>query len=190
MDSIEWNAKTLTEEKPVMVFFEDEGRFGRISREMYCWVKKDMIPSVARQMVREYIYAYSAIAPETGDCFSMIAPFCNTEAMNCFLQQLAHQYSQYRIVLILDKAGWHISKNICRADNLFLMHLPPYSPELNPVEILWREIRSEHFHNKIFTSLDDVEDNLASALALYHNTPDSVRQLAKGYSYFNKIDSG
>jgi hypothetical protein len=78
--------------KPIIVFFEDEGRYGRISREMYCWVKKDMVPSVARQMIREYIYAYSAIAPQTGDCFSMIAPYCNTEAMNCFLQ-LAKGYS-------------------------------------------------------------------------------------------------
>ena len=172
------------------MFFEDEGRFGRISREMYCWVKKDMVPSVARQMIREYIYAYSALAPQTGDCFSMIAPYCNTEAMNCFLQQLAKQYSQYRIVMILDKAGWHISRNIHLPNNLVLMHLPPYSPELNPVELLWREVRRKYFHNKIFNSLDEVEDNLAMALAEYHKMPQAVKKLANGYSYFNKIDGG
>ena len=149
-----------------------------------------MVPSVARQMIREYIYAYSAIAPQTGDCFSMIAPYCNTESMNCFLQQLAIQYSQYRIVLILYKAGWHISRNISLPDNLFLLHLPPYSPELNPVELLWREIRRKYFHNKIFNSLDDVEDNLANALAEYHKKPNAVKQLANGYSFFNKIDGG
>lgn len=176
--------------KPVVVFFEDEGRFGRISREMYCWVKKDMVPSVARQMIREYIYAYSAVAPETGDCFSMIAPYCNTESMNCFLNQLACQYTNYRIVLILDKAGWHISKNIRLPDNLLLWHLPPYSPELNPVELLWREIRRKYFHNKIFHSLDNVEDTLASALAHYHNNFSTVKKLTNGYSFFNKIDGG
>ena len=157
---------------------------------MYCWVKKDMVPSVARQMVREYIYAYSALAPQTGDCFSMIAPYCNTDAMNCFLQQLAVQYSDYRIVLILDKAGWHISRNISMPSNLFLLHLPPYSPELNPVELLWREIRRKYFHNKIFNSLDDVEDTLAVALASYHNNPNTVQKLANGYSFFNNIDGG
>jgi hypothetical protein len=186
--SISWSVEK--EKKPVIVFFEDEGRFGRISREMYCWVKKDMIPSVARQTIREYIYAYSAVAPQTGDCFSMIAPYCNTEAMNCFLQQLAAQYSHYRIVLILDKAGWHISRNIQLPDNLVLMHLPPYSPELNPVELLWREIRRKYFHNKIFNSLDDVEENLIIALADYHNNPNAIMKLAHGYSYFNKIDGG
>jgi hypothetical protein len=60
---------------PVVVFFEDEARFGRISREMRCWVRADMIPSVAKQMIREYIYAYAALSPQTGDCFSMISPF-------------------------------------------------------------------------------------------------------------------
>ena len=188
MAAIPWSVDE--DSKPVIVFFEDEGRYGRISREMYCWVKRDMVPSVARQMIREYIYAYSAIAPQTGDCFSMIAPYCNTEAMNYFLQQLSVQYSQYRIVLILDKAGWHISRNISMPDNLFLLHLPPYSPELNPVELLWREIRKKYFHNRIFNSLDDVEDNLAIALAHYHHNPDSVKKLAKGYSFYNKIDGG
>ena len=174
----------------MVVFFEDEGRFGRISREMYCWVRKDMVPCVARQMVREYIYAYSAIAPQTGDCFSMIAPHCNTEAMNCFLSQLSTQYADYRIVLLLDKAGWHISKNLQLNDNILLLHLPPYSPELNPVELLWREIRRKHFHNKIFNSLDQVEDTLSNALADYHQHPESVKQLSNAFSYFSKIDSG
>src|ERR1039457_5784371 len=104
--------------KPLVVFFEDEGRFGRISREMFCWVKKDMIPTGARQMVREYIYAYSILSPQTGNCYSMISPYCNTEAMNCFLQQIAEQYEQYRIIIILDKAGWHISKSLKLPDNL------------------------------------------------------------------------
>ena len=190
MDSLRWKITESQSRKPLVVFFEDEGRFGRISREMYCWVKKDIIPAVARQMVREYIYAYSAIAPQTGDCFSMIAPCCNTEAMNCFLTQLAKQYAGYRIVLLLDKAGWHISKNIRLADNLQLLHLPPYSPELNPVELLWREIRKKYFHNKIFNSLDEVEDTLSDALLSAHLNPTAVQQLSKGYCYFNNIDGG
>jgi transposase len=142
-----------------------------------------MVPTVARQMVREFIYAYSALAPETGDCYSMIAPCCNTEAMNCFLQQLCAHYSKYRIVLILDKAGWHTSSGLELPANLHLMHLPPYSPELNPVEMLWREIRRKYFHNKIFSTLDEVEEQLSKALADYHLTPEQVKQLAAGFSY-------
>ncbi|MGI8600916.1 MAG: hypothetical protein ACR2KB_16800, partial [Chitinophagaceae bacterium] len=49
-----------------------------------CWVKGKTVPSAAKQMIREYIYAYSALSPQTGDCFSMISPLCNTDAMNEF----------------------------------------------------------------------------------------------------------
>ncbi len=151
---------------------------------MFCWVKKDMVPTVARQMIREYIYAYSALSPQTGDCFSMISPCCNSEAMNRFLKDLAAFYPDYRIIMILDKAGWHISKTLSLPDNLTLMHLPPYSPELNPVELLWREIRAKYFHNKIFNSLDDVEDTLANALAGCHRNPQAIMKLSKGYNTF------
>jgi putative transposase len=166
---------------PVVVFFEDEARFGRISREMACWVKASMVPSVARQMIREYIYAYSALSPQTGDCYSMISPCCNTEAMNEFLQQLSTQYNNYRIILILDKAGWHISQTLKIADNIKLLHLNPYSPEQNPVELLWREIRRKYFHNEIFKSLDEVENKLLQALLEYHQHKKTVQKLAKGF---------
>ncbi len=51
-----------------------------------------MVPSVAKQLFREYIYAYAALSPQTGDCFAVIGPCCNTEAMNQFLQELLNQY--------------------------------------------------------------------------------------------------
>lgn len=148
---------------------------------MACWVKSTMIPSVAKQMIREYIYAYSALSPQTGDCFSVISPFCNTDAMNVFLQQLSVQYSNYRIILILDKAGWHISQTLKIAENIKLLHLNPYSPEHNPVELLWREIRRKYFHNIIFNSLDEVETTLAEALLKYHQQQEDIKKLSNGF---------
>ncbi len=132
-------------------------------------------------MIREYIYAYSALSPQTGDCYSIISPFCNTEAMNEFLKQLSFQYKQYRIILILDKAGWHTSHTLQLADNIRLLHLAPYSPELNPVELLWREIRKKYFHNQIFSSLDDVENMLQKALLTYHQNKKDAINLSKGF---------
>ena len=148
---------------------------------MACWVKANTIPSVARQMIREYIYAYSALSPQTGDCYSMISPYCNTEAMNEFLQQLSTHYSNYRIIIILDKAGWHISQTLKIAANIKLLHLNPYSPELNPVELLWREIRRRYFHNTILADLDEVENTLLKALAHYYHHNQDVQQLSRGF---------
>ena len=110
--------------------------------------------------------------------------------MNCYLQQLTKQYSQYRIILLLDRAGWHISHSIHLPENLLLLPLPAYSPELNPVELLWREIRRKYFHNKISNSLDDVEDTLSIALSAYHKNASGIKQLSRGYNYFNNIGSG
>lgn len=90
----------------------------------------------------------------------------------------------------LDKACWHISKNILQEKNLLLLHLPPYSQELNPAELLWRELRRKYFHNKICNSLGEVEDTLITAFGAYHHSPDSIKQLANDYSFFNKIDGG
>ena len=148
---------------------------------MACWVKRSTIPSVAKQMIREYIYAYAALSPQTGDCYSLITPFCNTDAMNEFLEHLSIQYKQYRIILILDKAGWHTSHSLQLADNIRLLHLNPYSPELNPVELLWREVRKKYFHNQIFASLDEVEDVLQKALLSYHQNQTNTQNLAKGF---------
>jgi len=148
---------------------------------MACWVSADMIPAVARQMIREYIYAYAAISPQTGDCYSMISPCCNTEAMNEFLQQVSAHYANYRIIMILDKAGWHISSTLKIAANIQLMHLAPYSPECNPVELLWREIRKKHFHNNIFSTLDEVEATLEKSLNECHQNQTTIKQLSKGF---------
>jgi len=148
---------------------------------MACWVRADMIPTVARQMIREYIYAYAAISPQTGDCYSMISPYCNTEAMNEFLHQLCSHYPNYRIIMVLDKAGWHISNSLKLEPNIQLMHLAPYSPELNPVELLWREMRRKYFHNNIFDTLEEVEKALETALRECHQNKTAIKQLAKGF---------
>jgi transposase len=123
-------------------------------------VKKAVVPTVAKQMIREYIYAYSALSPQTGDCFSFISPLCNTDAMNSFLNQLANNYNNYKVLMILDKAGWHVSQTVALPENVKLMYLTPYPPELNPVELLWREIRAKYFKNRIFDTLDAVEETL------------------------------
>ncbi len=101
--------------------------------------------------------------------------------MNEFLGQPSNQYKHYRIVLLLDKAGWHTSQRLQLADNTQLLHLNPYSPEQNPVELLWREIRRKYFHNIIFSSLDEVENMLQKALLSYHQNKKDTISLSKGF---------
>ena len=134
-------------------------------------------PCIPSQIVREYTYAYAAVCPFDGTLDALILPEVNTEAMSIFLQELSGNHGDEKIVLILDKAGWHTATDLTIPENIVLHWLPPYSPELNPVEHLWDELREKWFRNKYFTSLDAVEDQLAEALKFLMEHPDHVRSM-------------
>jgi transposase len=153
--------------------FQDEGRFGRISDPRRCWGPHPIRPDVKAAMVREYIYAYAALSP-WDDCLdSLILPDADTEGMNIFLAEVARRHSDDFIVLVLDGAGWHRARALKVPANMTLLPLPPYSPQLNPVEHLWDELREKSFHNQVFASLDAVEERLCQALAAFE--PDRAR---------------
>ncbi len=168
----------MTAEKPLMLWFEDEARFGRINNLSRCWVMGKDRPVVTRQMIREYVYAYTAVCPATGNTFSIISPSNNTNAMNVFLQLLANQYNEYNIIMVLDGAGWHTSHALEIPANISLLHLPPYSPELNPVEHIWDYIREQKgFNNHTFDSIEQVEDHLSIALKEISTENDKMKSL-------------
>ncbi len=98
--------------------------------------------------------------------------------MQIFLDEIAARHPDKRIVMVLDGAGWHKNQSILLPPNLTLVFLPPYSPELNPVEHLWDDLREKFFHNRVFDSLDALEDQLVTALLAYENNPERVKSIA------------
>ena len=91
-------------------------------------------------------------------------PHVNGDCMQLFLDEVALRYPGERIVMVLDGAGWHQSQELVQPANLRLLKLPPYSPELNPVEHLWDELREKSFHNRVFDSIEALEVHLENAL--------------------------
>jgi len=160
-----------------MLFFEDEARFGRINNLRHCWVPGNYVPVAARQIIREYIYVFSSVCPQTGELYSLILPTCNTDTMQLFLNRLSKQYNHYRIILLMDKAGWHTSSKLSTPPNISIWNLPPYSPELNPVELIWREVRKLYFNNQLFENLDAVEDRLVNGLKEFSKNKKSIKRL-------------
>lgn len=155
----------------VRLMFQDEAGFGRINKPKYCWCEKDVRPSVPCHHIREYRYAYGAVAPETGDNFFLIMPKCNTQAMNVFLAELSKAYPDDFIILVCDSAAWHKSKGLEIPENIELVFIPPYTPEMNPIEQIWKEIRKRGFRNEIFKTLQDVVDRLCVVI---RNLPNHV----------------
>lgn len=131
-----------------------------------------------RQEVREYVYAYSALCPRNGEHVSLILPLVNIDAMNVFLAELSEQWKAFRIVLCLDQAGWHISGKLRSFDNIQLLPIPPYSPELNPVEHLWEYIREQKLGNSYWQNLDHLEDRLVDIFQELSGNPDVIRSFA------------
>jgi len=115
-------------------------------------------------LTHEYTYAYGAVDVLTGALDSLILPHVNTACMQLFLDEVSARHPHERIVMVIDGAGWHSGKALSAPDNIYLLRLPPYAPELNPIEHLWDELREKFFHNRVFQSLDALEDHLATAL--------------------------
>ncbi|MCC6229946.1 MAG: IS630 family transposase [Phycisphaerales bacterium] len=137
------------------VSFIDEARFGQKGTLTKVWAKKGSRPTVIRQTRYENAYLYAAVDPATRDSSALVAPRVNTETMSAFLKLLSAEVGPHdHVVLVLDRAGWHVSTRLEIPANLTLLHLPPYSPELNPVERLWLYLKSHFLSNRVFTDYD------------------------------------
>jgi transposase len=156
---------------------QDEGRFGRISTPQRCWAPRGIRPHVSSQIVREYTYAYVAASPHDGTMDSLVLPQVSEQAMSIFLLEVSNRHPDEFILMVMDGAGWHKAKALSVPENMALIFLPPYSPELNPVEHVWESIREDGFRNKAFNSIEAVEDQLVRSLAALEKDPASVASI-------------
>lgn len=172
--------------RAVRLMFQDEARFGCISDPRRCWAPPGVRPVVGAHVVRQYTYAFAALSPHDGVLDSLILPVVNAHTMSLFLAEVAQRHADEFVLMVLDGAGWHHTLHLVIPENMRLVHLPPYSPELNPPEHLWDEIREKWFPNLVFRQLDGVEDILELALRTLENDPLRVSSLA-GFDWVKAI---
>ena len=143
---------------------QDEAGFGRINKPKYCWCMKGVRPLVPCHHIREYRYMYGGVEPLTGKSFFLILPYCNTDNMNVFMSELSKEYQENMLLLVCDGASWHKSVNLIIPENINMTHIPPYTPEMNPIEQIWKQLRSMGFKNEVFKTLNDVVDRLCHTI--------------------------
>jgi hypothetical protein len=151
-------------EGSIRLMFQDEARFGRISDVRRSWCPKPYRPMCQAMVTQEYTYAYTAVSVADGKMDSLILPHVNTVCMQIFLDEVATRYPEDRIIMVTDGAGWHRSELLVIPENMRLVKLPPYSPELNPVEHIWDDLREKSFHNRVFKSIEALEQHLSTEL--------------------------
>lgn len=162
----------------VRVMFMDEARFGQQGTLTRVWAPKGSRPTAVKQTRYEWVYLYAAVEPETGFSSALLAPAVNTGTFNEFLRILAKEMGRDdHVILIMDQAGWHRAKALRLPANITVLFLPPYSPELNPVENLWHFIKSHHLSNRVYRDYADLLD--AGTTAYRSLTPSQIKSICR-----------
>ena len=162
---------------PVRLMFQDEARFGRMSDPRACWAPVPNRPMVNRAIIREFRYEYAAVSPWDGDLDYMTLEKMNTENMGLFLKQVSEAHKQDFIIMVLDGAPSHKGKELEVPENIALVFLPSYSPELNPAEQLWNVLRRNYFANKVFDSLNATTHQAENGLACIASNREALKSL-------------
>lgn len=129
--------------KSINIYFQDESRFGLLTTVGRRLTIKGIKPICPYQHKFEYTYLFGAFSPVNGDSCMLELPFCNAQTFQLFLDELSLQKPKELKVMFLDNGPFHKAKTIKIPDNIVLIFLPPYSPELNPAEKIWWTIKKE-----------------------------------------------
>lgn len=146
----------------------------------YIWAKKGTRPRRPKDTRYKWAYIFGAVCPARDIGAALVMPRANAEAMNKHLAEIATQVAPgCHAVLILDGAGWHQTGGKLRVpDNITLLHLPPYCPELNPVENIWQYLRQNYLANRVFDSYDQIVEACCTAWKALTGLKDKIRQIA------------
>lgn len=144
--------------KPVEIWFQDEARVGQQGTLSYVWAPIGARPPAVRDNRHDSVYLFGAVCPDRATGAAIIMPGVNSEAMAEHLAEISRRVSQgAHAVVVCDGAGWH--QPGCRLvvpDNISLLRLPPYAPELNPVENVWEYLRANKLSMLVWDSYDAI----------------------------------
>jgi transposase len=143
--------------KRIRLFFQDEARIGQKGRTCHIWWKRGQRPPGLCDKRFTFAYIFAAVEPGTDNAFALVMPYADTEAMQEFLNRFAETIAaDEHAVMILDQAGWHRSNDLAVPENVTLISLPPYSPELNPVERVWLYLKERFLSHRLLDDYDAI----------------------------------
>lgn len=161
------------------MWWQDEARVGQQGTLTRVWAEQGGRPTAPRDQRYSWCYLFGAICPARGTGAALVLPAANAAMMNLHLIEISTAItSGAHAVLVIDGAGWHQTGGRLRVpDNITLLHLPPYSPELNPVENVWAYLRSNKLSNRVFDTYDAIVDACCNAWNWLAQQPDRITAL-------------
>jgi DDE superfamily endonuclease len=163
----------------VRVFSQDESRCGLLTVRRRRLTARGIQPVGALQHLFEWCYVYGAVAPATGEHFFLELPSRNADMCQIFVEAFAQAFPDSLNLLLLDNSGAHTASRIRWPDNVRAVWLPPYCPELNPIERVWRDLKDDMAWLQ-FANLEAQQDFVADLLRTYEAL---TLQSLTGYAY-------
>ena len=162
------------------IYFQDESRFGLLTIQRRILTVKGVKPIVPYQHKFNNFYLFGSYSPITGTQFTLELPKCNTECFQTYLNEFSKQdIDEYKIIF-LDNGAFHKGKELKIPPNIELVFIPPYSPELNPAEKIWRYLK-DRVANKVHATLYDLSDTVVQ---LVKNLSDTTIKTITAYQYY------
>lgn len=165
---------------PIEVWHQDEARVGQQGTLTYVWAEKGSRPAALKDLRYEWAYMFGAVCADRGVGAALVMPHCDTDTMNLHLAAISQAVTEgAHAAVVLDGAGWHQTGGRLHVpSNISLVHLPPYSPELNPVENIWEYLRANKLSNSVFDGYDALVDQCCIAWNWLTETPERIRSIA------------
>ncbi|WP_217555999.1 IS630 family transposase [Vibrio metschnikovii] len=164
----------------VDVWFQDEARFGQQNTTTRLWAPRGTRPRAIKQQQFEYAYLFGSVCPARGIGEAIMVPWVNKEIMINHLAQISKATIKgHHAVVIMDGASWHTDDIAAQFDNVSIIKLPPYSPELNPIEQVWSWLRQHFLANQSFTNYNDIVEKVCHAWNRFLECTDRVQRMCK-----------
>ena len=164
-------------ERTIRLMFQDEARFGRMARIRRCWAPAPLRPVVCNGYERQFTYVYGAVSPVPGELDWTLSEKMNTAQMTAFLAQVSQAHPEEFIVMVVDGASSHKAKQLVVPENVRLIPLPGYSPELNPQEHIWDEVREKAFPNLVLDQMALVIERLKAGMGALATDANRVQSI-------------
>ena len=163
----------------------DEARFGQKGRVCHRWFTRGRRPPGLCDQRYTCTHLFAAARPATGEAFALVLPQVSIAAMSEFLARFAATLAEdEHAIMVLDRAGWHTAKRLEIPSNVTLVWLPPYSPQLDPVERVWLCLREKHWSHRLLDTADAIVDALRRAWNAL--TAERLRSLTS-YPYLDQV---
>ena len=151
------------------------GQQGTLTR---IWAERGTRPRAPRDTRYKWTYIFGAVCPERGATAALVMPHVDTEAMNAHLIEISRTVAEgAHAILVLDGAGWHGSKALLIPENITLLTLPPYAPELNPIENVRAYLRANRLAISVFETEAEIVNRCCDAWNFFANDIDTVRSI-------------